>query len=122
MPSRNGGHHRLSENEHMRGRVDPEPDRLHMPAYGIYLHSGGIGTLHDLSEQMLSVRNYWLGTTRPDERSHATRVQRSVTGTALVSVTMHPTGTGADRSAALDEGAIGDVHDVVGRGEQQCMT
>ena len=110
----------MSENEHMRGRVDLEPDRPHVPGYSIRLHSGGIGPSNYLSVRMLVVRNYWLGTTRPDGRSHAAWVRGSVTGTALASDTMHPTGTGANRIAALDAGAVGGVHDVSGRGGHQC--
>jgi hypothetical protein len=88
----------------------------------IRLHSGGIGPSNYLRERMLGVRNYWLGTTRPDGRSHAAPVWRSVTGTALVSDTLHPTGTGADRIAAFDAGAVGGVHDVLGRGGHLCTT
>ena len=106
----------------MRGRADPEPDRPHMPGYSIRLPSGGIGPSNYLSERMLVVRNYWLRTTRPDGRSHAAPVRGSVTGTALVSDTLHPTGTGADRSAAFDAGAVSGVHDVSRRGGHQCTT
>jgi len=112
----------VSENGHMRGRADPEPDRPHMPGYSIRLHSGGIGPSNHLRERMLVVRNWGLGTTRPDGRSHAAPMRESVTGTALVYDTLPPTGTGADRIAALNAGAVGGVHDVSGSGGHQCTT
>ena len=111
---------RLSENEHMRGRADPEPDRTHMPGYSIRLRSGGIWPSNRLSERMLGVQNHWLGTARPDGRSHSAPVWGSVTGTVLVSDTLRPTGTGADRIGAIDAGVVGGANKGLGRGGHQC--
>ncbi len=56
----------------MRGCI--EPTRPDMPGYGIHLGGEGMLPWSHVSERMSAARNYWIGTTRPDGRPHATPV------------------------------------------------
>lgn len=55
---------------------DPTVSRPHMPGYGIKSADKGAGLLpwEWVSERMAASRSYWVSTTRPDGRPHATPV------------------------------------------------
>jgi general stress protein 26 len=60
----------------MKSKRLPKPDRPNMPDYGILDASSGSGLMSwsRLSDQMSKARNYWIITTRPNGRPHATPV------------------------------------------------
>jgi Pyridoxamine 5'-phosphate oxidase len=71
-PARNGGRYRMSEKDQTRGRG--EVGRPYMPGYGIRPDGEGLLPWSFVDERMANARNYWVATTRPDGRPHATPV------------------------------------------------
>lgn len=56
-------------------RVAPRPSRPQLPkGYGIPAGEEGMLPWSHVEEQMAAARSYWIGTTRPDGRPHATPV------------------------------------------------
>ncbi len=53
---------------------EPVATRPHMPDYGIATDPDGLLSWQHVSAQMATARNYWISTTRPDGRPHATPV------------------------------------------------
>lgn len=53
---------------------DPKADRPHMPDYGIATTDDGLLPWSWARERIAGSRNYWVSTTRPDGRPHASAV------------------------------------------------
>jgi nitroimidazol reductase NimA-like FMN-containing flavoprotein (pyridoxamine 5'-phosphate oxidase superfamily) len=56
------------------GGYDEVRDRPYAPGYGIPADREGMLSWGHLDERMAAARNYWVSTTRPDGRPHATPV------------------------------------------------
>lgn len=52
----------------------PRPERPHMPDYGLASDEAGLLPWTWAEERLAASRNYWISTTRPDARPHATPV------------------------------------------------
>lgn len=55
-------------------QADPAPDRPHVPGYGIPKSKKGLLPWSHVVERIENAANYWIGTTGPDRRPHATPV------------------------------------------------
>ena len=51
-----------------------DPERPNMPGYGINPSNEGLMEWSEVEARIISSRNYWLSTTRPDGRPHAAPV------------------------------------------------
>jgi nitroimidazol reductase NimA-like FMN-containing flavoprotein (pyridoxamine 5'-phosphate oxidase superfamily) len=64
----------VSEQSQSGRRTEPRPSRPNIPGYGIPASEEGLLPWSHVRERMENAYNYWIGTTRPDGRPHATPV------------------------------------------------
>jgi hypothetical protein len=61
--------------QHLRESVGPTPGRPHLPRdYGVPTSGEGLLPWSHATERLERAVNYWVGTTRPDGRPHATPI------------------------------------------------